>query len=110
MTGGMAVECKRYYSRLAELVATKGKSYATTMSCISARVSFALLRSALVCLRGSRASRRVHWELSDIDLDIEKGQYRYFVLFSSIFGKFLPPQGFGREVKTRGCTLEFPTC
>ena len=31
-TGGIAVECKRYHSRLAELVATKkGESYATTM-------------------------------------------------------------------------------
>jgi len=74
MTGGMAVECNRYHSRLAELVvAKKAESYATTMSWIRARVSFALLRSALLCLRGSRAPRRVHLELSDIDLDIEKG-------------------------------------
>ena len=73
-TGGMAVECKRYHSRLAELVATKkGESYATTMSWIRARVSFALLRSALLCLRGSRATRRIHLELTDIDFDIEKG-------------------------------------
>ena len=43
------------------------------MSWIRARVSFALLISALLCLRGSRASRRVHLELLDIDLDIEKG-------------------------------------
>ena len=34
---------------------------------------FALLRSALLCLRGSRASKEVHLELSDIDMDIEKG-------------------------------------
>ena len=58
-TGGMAAECKRYHSRLAELLATKkGESYATTMSWIRARVSFALLGSALLCLRGSRAKRR----------------------------------------------------
>ena len=50
MTGGMAMECERYHSRLAELLATKkGESYATTMSWIRARVSFALLRSALLC-------------------------------------------------------------
>ena len=61
--------CKRYHSRFAELVAIKkGESYATAMSWIRARVSFALL-----CLRGSRVSRRVNLELSDIDLDIEKG-------------------------------------
>ena len=29
--------------------------------------------SALLCLRGLRASRRVQLELSDIDFDIEKG-------------------------------------
>ena len=70
----MAVECKRYHSRLAELVAAKkGDSYATTMSWIRARVSFALLRTALLCLRGSRAKRRMYLELSDIDFDIEKG-------------------------------------
>ena len=73
-TGGMAVECKRYHSRLAKLVVSKkGESYATTMSWIRARVSFALLRSALLCLRGSRATRRIHLELTDIDFDIEKG-------------------------------------
>ena len=49
------------------------------MSRIRGKVSFALLRSALLCLRGSRMSRRVHLEMSDIrspadmDLDIEKG-------------------------------------
>ena len=54
---------KGYNSRLAELLATKeGKSYATTMSSIRARVSFALLRSVLICLRGSRAERRIHLE------------------------------------------------
>ena len=73
-TGEMAMECIRYHSRLVELVdIKKGESYATTMSWIRAKVSFALLRSALLCLRGSRPSRRVHLELSDTDLDIEKG-------------------------------------
>ena len=71
----MAAECKRYHSRLTELLATKkGESYVTTtMSWIRARVSFALLRSALLCLRGSRTKRRIHLELPDIDFDIEKG-------------------------------------
>ena len=67
-TGGMAVEDKRYHSRLPELLATKkGKSYATTMS------SIALLRSALLCFRGSRAKRRILLELPDTDFDIEIG-------------------------------------
>ena len=73
-TGGMAVECKQYHSRLAQLVAAKkGEIYANTMLWNKARIFFALLRSALHCLRGSRASRKVHFEFSDYDLDIDKG-------------------------------------
>ena len=46
-TGGRGEEYKRYHNRLAELVAAKeGEDYAT-------KVSFAILRSALLCLRGS---------------------------------------------------------
>ena len=36
-------------------------------------MSFALMKSTLLCLRGSRASSEVHLELSDIDIDIERG-------------------------------------
>ncbi len=58
-TGGMGKECMRYhYSGLAELLAIKrGEDYATTISWIRARTSFTLLRSALTCLRGSRARK-----------------------------------------------------
>ena len=56
-TGGMAAQCIQYHSRLVELVATKKrKGYETTMSWFRARVSFALLRSALLCLRAGLAS------------------------------------------------------
>ena len=58
-TGGMGEECKRYYNRLAELVAAKkGEDYANTVSWIRSKVSFAILRAALLCLRGSRTSKR----------------------------------------------------
>ena len=61
-TGGMGKECMRYHSRLAELVAIKkGEDYGTIMSLIRARISFALLRSALTCLRGSRGRFNIHW-------------------------------------------------
>jgi len=40
-TGGMADECLRYHSRLAELLsAKKQESYATTISWVRAKVSF----------------------------------------------------------------------
>ena len=73
-TGGMADECLRYHSRLAELLsAKKQESYATTISWVRAKVSFAILRSALLCLRGSRTPRRRNLDVKDRDLEIEKG-------------------------------------
>ena len=72
-TGGMAGECMRYHSRLAELLSTKkGENYGTTMSWIRAKVSFALLRSALLCLRGSRFRRRATLKIADTDFKIDK--------------------------------------
>ena len=74
-TGGMADECLRYHSRLAELLsAKKQESYATTISLVRAKVSFAILRSALLCLRGSRSPRRRNLDVKDGDLEKEKGQ------------------------------------
>ena len=64
---------KRYHG--VELLAAKKKAEtcATSMSWNWAKVSFALLRSALFFLRGFRVSKRVNLELSDTDLDVEKG-------------------------------------
>ena len=63
------------HSRLAELLsAKKQESYATTNSWVRAKVSFAILRRALLCLRGSRTPRRRHLDIKDGDLEIEKGQ------------------------------------
>ena len=74
-TGRMAVECLRYHSRLAEILsAKKQESYATTISWIRAKVSFAILRSALLCLMGSRTPRMRNLDVKDRDLEIEKGQ------------------------------------
>ena len=74
-TGGMGNECLRYHSRLAELIAIKkGEQYAKTMSWIRSRISFALLRSALVCLRGSRTLRRMQRDIKNADIDIETAE------------------------------------
>ena len=69
-TGGMAAECNRYHiNRLDQFVAN-GRKLCDHHVMDQAKVSFALLRSALLWLRGSRASRRVPLELSDIALDV----------------------------------------
>ena len=72
-TGGMADECKRYNSRLAEITSIKkGKDYSTPMTRIKSKVSFVLLRSALLCLRGSRTTRHVPWNIQERDFVIDK--------------------------------------
>ena len=55
-TGGMG---RGYHSRLAELISIKkGKDYARTSRWIRGKVFFSILRSELLCLRGSRSIRR----------------------------------------------------
>ena len=92
-TGGMGNECLRYHSRLAELIAIKkGEQYAKTMSWIRCRISFALLRSALVCLRGSRTLRRIQRDIKNADIDIETAEgaiWEMLILFIFNFLFFL---------------------
>ena len=65
-----------FHSCLTELpVLKKGDDYATTISWIRAKVSFAILRSALLCLRGTRSKRRAA-NISDIDITSESAQAR----------------------------------
>ena len=74
-TGGMSGECKRYHSRLAELIAAKkGEDYSTTMSWIRAKFSFAILQSALLCLRGTRAPRRITTNLQEMDFKVDNSR------------------------------------
>ncbi|PFX26663.1 hypothetical protein AWC38_SpisGene8659 [Stylophora pistillata] len=74
-TGGMGQERLRYHSRLAELIAEKkGENYSKTISWIRAKTSFALLRSALICLRGSRTIRRPKLDFTNVDLDIQSSE------------------------------------
>ena len=54
-SGGMAKAAQVFYKRLASLVAEKRKeSYSQVMGWIRTKLSFCLLRSAILCLRGSR--------------------------------------------------------
>ena len=74
-TGGMGEECLRYHGRLAELLAMKkGEDYAKTMNWIRVKISFSLIRSALVCLRGSRSIRRKPYNIMDIDTDVQTAE------------------------------------
>ena len=57
-TGGMGTVATVIYKRLAAMIAEKHeKPYSQTMQWIRCRLNFSLLRSAIMCLRGSRSSR-----------------------------------------------------
>ena len=58
-SGGMAPEATTFFRRLAGLVSEKrGSSYSATMNWIRCCLSFSLLRSSLLCIRGSRSTQR----------------------------------------------------
>ena len=68
-SGDMARKCQIYHKRLEELLsAKKGEDYSTTMSWIRTRISFAILRISLICLRGLHSIRRVNLNLKEMDL------------------------------------------
>ena len=54
--GGMGLECKKFYSVLAEMITLKRKQeYCITMSWLRRKIYFSLMRSILLCIRGSRS-------------------------------------------------------
>ena len=74
-TGGMGREATTFYKRLADTIARKeDKPYPTIMAWIRCRLSFAILRSAILCIRGSRSRRHRFVCESDITLAMSEGR------------------------------------
>ena len=64
-TGGMGDEMSIALKHLARRIALKNnQSYAITMGILRCRFAFELMRSALVCLRGSRSLKHKIYDLS----------------------------------------------
>jgi len=54
--GGFGRECSKFYSRLAELIATKRKKHVSIVSAwVKRKVMFSLINSVILCIRGSRS-------------------------------------------------------
>ena len=54
-SGGMAPECRVFFKRLSSLISEKRKeAYSVVASWVKTKLSFALLRSAVLCIRGTR--------------------------------------------------------
>ena len=57
-TGGMGREATTFYKRLADMLSSKRNlPYSTLMGWLRCKISFAILRSAVMCIRGSRSSK-----------------------------------------------------
>ena len=56
VTGGMSKECSMFRKHTAERLAIKtGESYEKIISTMRCKLSFLILKSALMCVRGSRS-------------------------------------------------------
>ena len=73
-TGGMGRAASVFYKRLASLLSEKrGVHYSKTMGWIRCRLSFALLRSSLMCIRGARSSKCHPILAEPIELQLAEG-------------------------------------
>ena len=74
-SGGMGKESTVFYKRLADSLSRKrDKPYSVTMGWLRCCLNFALLRSAILCIRGSRSSRHYPLQESNITLATLEGR------------------------------------
>ena len=67
-TGGMGEEVSIFYKRIAELLSVKTKkTYTETIRIIKCRLSFSLICSAILCIRGSRSAKHRPFRAEEID-------------------------------------------
>ena len=68
--GGMSKECSMFYKRLSEQIAEKRKcDLASTYSFIKAKLNFSLIRTAVLCIRGTRDSKFIAKDFSEVDVE-----------------------------------------
>ena len=68
---GMGAECSHFFKCLCSLIADKRDEHPSTVaSWVRTKTSFALLRSALMCVRGTR-HRYYRYKLEEVDIEGE---------------------------------------
>ena len=73
--GGMGKEATTFYKQLADMIAQKRQHhYSMVMGWLRCRISFASLRSSVMCIRGSRSSSHRPINSSDISLAATEGR------------------------------------
>ena len=73
-TGGMGSEATTFYKRLADMLASKQqKPYSVIMNWLRCKLSFAAVRSSIMCIRGTRSSINRPFRDADIALATSEG-------------------------------------
>ena len=68
-TGGIGREATTFYKRLADLISCKrDKPYSVIMGWLRCKLSFAAVRSLILCIRGSRSS--INPPIRDLDITL----------------------------------------
>ena len=77
-TGGIGPAATTVYRRLASMISTKyDEHYSRTMLFIRTKLSFALLRSAIRCIRGTRFTAMRDLSSINVDLALAEGKVAY---------------------------------
>ena len=69
VNGSTGKECSMFHKHLAEMIATKsGERYEKIISIIRCRLSFLILKSSLMCIRGSRSFDKSCTSMDDFEI------------------------------------------
>ena len=69
--GGMSKECKTFYKRIAGRISEKRNiKFSVAVNWLRTRINFHLIRSCLLCLRGSRSPFVKLDSINDVDLNL----------------------------------------
>jgi hypothetical protein len=77
-TGGMGSIATTFYKRLAAMISEKRDTpYSQVVHLIRAKLSFALLRSSIMCIRGARSKRQCYISEAghNLDLQLSEGHF-----------------------------------
>ena len=68
LNGGMGPECAKYHQHLAQSIADKsGEKYSSIITLIRCKLSYLILRSCLMCVRGSRPHVTANHTSADVE-------------------------------------------
>ena len=84
----MGIESRSFISGLSELLAIKGDlPKSTVTSWVKTKISFGLIRSMLICLRGSRSMKSSTMAINNIDVQENLTKVKGALKMKTLHGK-----------------------